>query len=116
VGEGPAEEAFVEPGRVTVFAGEGGTFVFDRPDPLDRDALGAGEDEARAPMPGLVRAVLVVPGQPVARGDRMVVLEAMKMEHALSAPRDGRVAEVLAAEGQQVEAGATLVRLEAAVG
>ncbi len=105
-------QALVEPARVTVFAGEGGTFAFDRPDPLSREGTGAGEDEARAPMPGLVRAVLVAPGQAVARGDRMVVIEAMKMEHALVAPRDGRVAEVLAAEGAQVEAGATLVRLE----
>jgi 3-methylcrotonyl-CoA carboxylase alpha subunit len=108
----PGAEAFVEEGRVTVFAGEAGTFGFDRPDPLAREGTGAGEDEARAPMPGLVRAVLVAPGQAVARGDRMVVIEAMKMEHALAAPRNGRVAEVLVEEGQQVEAGAALVRLE----
>jgi 3-methylcrotonyl-CoA carboxylase alpha subunit len=112
VGDLTTTDVLVEPGRVTVFAGEAGTFAFERPDPLSREGAGAGEDEARAPMPGLVRAVLVRAGQAVARGDRMVVIEAMKMEHALSAPRDGRVAEVLAEEGAQVEAGVPLVRLE----
>jgi 3-methylcrotonyl-CoA carboxylase alpha subunit len=63
-------------------------------------------------MPGLVRAVLVEAGQAVAAGERLAVLEAMKMEHALTAGRDGVVAEVLCAEGDQVEAGVVLVRLE----
>ena len=48
-----------------------------------------------------------------AKGDRLAVLEAMKMEHSLLAARDGVVAEVLAQPGDQVEAGAALVRLEA---
>lgn len=63
-------------------------------------------------MPGLVKAVFAKPGQIVAAGDRLAVLEAMKMEHTLTAPRDGMVAEVLVAAGVQVEAGAALVRLE----
>jgi 3-methylcrotonyl-CoA carboxylase alpha subunit len=108
----PLWEVKVEPGRVTVFAGTAGTHGFDRPDPLDREGAGAAADGTRSPMPGLVRAVLVVPGQAVAVGDRLVVLEAMKMEHALAAPRAGRVAEVLVREGDQVEAGAPLVRLD----
>jgi 3-methylcrotonyl-CoA carboxylase alpha subunit len=65
-----------------------------------------------APMPGLVRAVFAAPGQSVAAGDRLALLEAMKMEHALLAARDGIVAEVLVAAGAQVEAGAALIRLE----
>jgi 3-methylcrotonyl-CoA carboxylase alpha subunit len=48
----------------------------------------------------------------VAQGDRLAILEAMKMEHALLAPRDGVVAEVLSSEGAQVEDGAALIRLE----
>jgi 3-methylcrotonyl-CoA carboxylase alpha subunit len=64
-----------------------------------------------APMPGLVKAMLVKSGQKIHTGDRISVLEAMKMEHSLLAPRDGVVAEVLAQEGDQVEAGAALVRL-----
>lgn len=65
-----------------------------------------------APMPGLVRDVFAAQGARVARGDRLVLLEAMKMEHGLTAPRDGVVAEVLAAAGDQVTAGAPLIRLE----
>lgn len=63
-------------------------------------------------MPGLVKVMLATPGQTVARGDRLAVLEAMKMEHSLLAARDGVVAEVLAESGAQVRAGAPLVRLE----
>jgi pyruvate/2-oxoglutarate dehydrogenase complex dihydrolipoamide acyltransferase (E2) component len=48
----------------------------------------------------------------VAKGARLAVLEAMKMEHTLSAGRDGVVAEILAGAGSQVEAGAPLIRLE----
>jgi 3-methylcrotonyl-CoA carboxylase alpha subunit len=101
-------------GVVTVFDGYG--LVFEAVDPLDRAAGAPGDGNLiEAPMPGLVRAVDAVVGQAVARGDRLAVLEAMKMEHALLAVRDGVVAEVLAAAGDQVEAGAALVRLEAEV-
>lgn len=82
-------------------------------DPLDRaGAEGAGDGLTRSPMPGLVRSVHVTAGQAVKTGDRLAVLEAMKMEHSLTASRDGVVAEVLAHAGQQVEAGAALIRLE----
>ncbi len=108
----PTWDVLLEPRRLTVFAGEAGTHAFDRPDPRDREGATGGADLAVSPMPGLLRAVLVAPGQMVARGDRLVVVEAMKMEHTVAAARDGRVAEVLAGEGQQVEAGAPLVRLE----
>ncbi|RJL04960.1 acetyl/propionyl/methylcrotonyl-CoA carboxylase subunit alpha [Paracoccus aestuarii] len=82
-------------------------------DPLDRQgADGGGDGLTRSPMPGLVRAVDVAAGQAVRAGDRLAVLEAMKMEHALTALRDGVVAEVLVAAGDQVEAGAPLIRLE----
>ena len=88
---------------------------FDIVDPLDRDAGGAGDsDVIEAPMPGLVKALFAEAGQTVLEGDRLAVLEAMKMEHSLLAPRDGVVAEVLAGEGAQVTAGAALVRLEEA--
>jgi 3-methylcrotonyl-CoA carboxylase alpha subunit len=63
-------------------------------------------------MPGLVKSMLAEVGQQVTAGMRLAVLEAMKMEHALTAPRDGVVAEVLVADGAQVEAGAPLIRLE----
>jgi 3-methylcrotonyl-CoA carboxylase alpha subunit len=63
-------------------------------------------------MPGLVRQVCVSVGDHVSRGDRLAILEAMKMEHSLLAARDGVVAEVMAEAGSQVEAGVVLIRLE----
>jgi 3-methylcrotonyl-CoA carboxylase alpha subunit len=107
----PAPQVAVAGTTVTVFAQYG--LVFELVDPLAREAA-AGGDAAlvEAPMPGLVKAVLAAPGQAVAKGDRLAVLEAMKMEHSLLAARDGVVAEVLVAEGEQVAAGAALIRLE----
>jgi 3-methylcrotonyl-CoA carboxylase alpha subunit len=97
---------------VVVFDGEAHEFAV--PDPLDIAAeAGAGADRIEAPMPGLVKAVLVAPGDRVERGQRLAVLEAMKMEHSLTAWRDAVVAEILAAEGAQVEAGAPLILLQA---
>ncbi len=81
-------------------------------DPLARGGEEAGGGMTLSPMPGLVKAIFVEPGQQVAAGEPLAILEAMKMEHTLTAARDGRVAEVLAAAGDQVEAGAALIRLE----
>jgi 3-methylcrotonyl-CoA carboxylase alpha subunit len=63
-------------------------------------------------MPGLVKALFVTAGERVAPGAPLAVLEAMKMEHTLTAAVAGTVAELLVTEGAQVEAGAALVRLE----
>ena len=95
---------------VSVFGGRSLTLVPQ--DPLDRQAEASGSGLTLSPMPGLVKAVFVAPGQAVAAGDRLAILEAMKMEHTLTAARDGTVAEVLAAAGDQVEAGAALIRLD----
>ncbi|WP_265499446.1 acetyl/propionyl/methylcrotonyl-CoA carboxylase subunit alpha [Paracoccus beibuensis] len=96
---------------VSVFGGR--TVHLAALDPLARaGAEDGGDGLTRSPMPGLVKAVHVTQGQAVAAGDRLVVLEAMKMEHSLTAARDGLVAEVLAQAGDQVEAGAPLIRLE----
>lgn len=96
---------------ITVFDGYGQ--VFEVIDPLERDATAGGDlNVVEAPMPGLVKAVFAKAGAEVKEGDRLAILEAMKMEHSLLAARDGTVAEVLATEGDQVEAGAALVRLE----
>lgn len=91
----------------------GNNYHFELPDPLDAvgDAEGA-VGHIEAPMPGLVKAVFVEAGEAVKAGDRLAILEAMKMEHVLTAGRDGVVAQVLAVAGGQVEAGAVLVVLE----
>jgi 3-methylcrotonyl-CoA carboxylase alpha subunit len=78
------------------------------------DAIDAAGDGAsiRAPIVGRVARVFVKPGEAVARGDRIAVVEAMKMEHVLHAPRDGVIAKVAVAEGRQVEKGALIAALE----
>ena len=90
----------------------GQCFTFTPVDPLAREAAaGAAGNATLSPMPGLVKAVFVTPGQPVQAGDRLAILEAMKMEHTLTAARDGVIAEILTAPGAQVEAGAALILL-----
>ncbi|HEX2794279.1 MAG TPA: acetyl/propionyl/methylcrotonyl-CoA carboxylase subunit alpha [Croceicoccus sp.] len=64
-----------------------------------------------APMPGKVIAVDVADGQKVAQGDRLMVLEAMKMEHALTAPFAGTVADLEVEAGSQVQVEALLARI-----
>ena len=63
-------------------------------------------------MPGKVTAVDVSQGDKVAKGQRLLTLEAMKMEHALTAPFEGTVAELSATAGAQVSEGTLLVRVE----
>jgi len=65
-----------------------------------------------APMPGVVTRVLAGAGDTVTRGQPLVALEAMKMEHLIRAPRDGRVKSVHAEVGAMVQGGATLAELE----
>ncbi|HEX9189757.1 MAG TPA: biotin/lipoyl-containing protein, partial [Vicinamibacteria bacterium] len=65
-----------------------------------------------APMPGRVAAVKVVAGQRVAKGEELLVVEAMKMENALRAPRDGVVRAVHVAAGDLVAPGRPLVEVE----
>ena len=88
----------------------GQTFLLTRHAP--RAAVAAGGDgRVKAPMPGRVLAVDVAPGQAVAAGDRLLVLEAMKMEHRLSAPIDGIIGAVHIATGDQVADGMCLVEI-----
>jgi propionyl-CoA carboxylase alpha chain len=67
-----------------------------------------------APMPGSVVSVEVAVGDAVRRGQTLVVLEAMKMEHPIGCPEDGVVSEVRVSAGEQVERGALLVVVEGA--
>jgi biotin carboxyl carrier protein len=76
------------------------------------DGAGAGEQHILAPMPGKVLRVLVLPGDEVVARQPLVVIEAMKMENALSPNRPGRVREVVVTPGMSVEAGRLLVVVE----
>ncbi|MEM9532313.1 MAG: acetyl-CoA carboxylase biotin carboxylase subunit [Pseudomonadota bacterium] len=75
----------------------------------------AGDDGTiRAPMHGLVVELLVKENECVKAGDRVLVLEAMKMQHSIAAPVDGKVVGIRAAAGTQIGAGDTLLHIEAA--
>jgi 3-methylcrotonyl-CoA carboxylase alpha subunit len=88
----------------------GATFVLLRDDPLHRvdagDSHGGG---LTAPMPGKVVALLAQPGQKVDKGMPLLILEAMKMEHTITAPAAGTVKAFCYAVGEQVADGAALV-------
>jgi 3-methylcrotonyl-CoA carboxylase alpha subunit len=81
-------------------------------DTLDVRHLGD-DGVVRAPMNGKVVAVFVASGQPVKKGARVALMEAMKMEHSLTAPMDGIVTEVAAVAGTQAVEGAALARIRA---
>ena len=81
-------------------------------DPRESSAAAtAGEDLALAPMPGTVITVAVAPGEPVGEGQRLVVIESMKMQSEIVALREGVVDEVFVAVGDTFERGAPLVSL-----
>ena len=72
-----------------------------------------GDGVIKAPMHGKVLAVLVEVGENVAKGHRLAIIEAMKMEHALSAPLDGVVSEIAVKTGAQVAEGAKVMVIAA---
>jgi acetyl-CoA carboxylase biotin carboxylase subunit len=89
----------------------GETFVLHPHDPLhDAEEEGADVERIVAPMPGKIIQVYTQAGQVVRRGEPLVVLEAMKMEHTLSAPHDATIDTVDVALGDQIAEGAVLVR------
>ncbi len=101
------------PGHVTVFAGAA-AFDFAVPDPFAKAAAAdAHATGMRAPMPGLVKIVRAAAGDSVTKGQPLLILEAMKMEHTIAAQHDGVIAEI-AAEGAQIAEGAVLVIFEEA--
>jgi 3-methylcrotonyl-CoA carboxylase alpha subunit len=75
-----------------------------------------GDAVVKSPMHGKLIALFVKPDEHVMKGQRLAIVEAMKMEHALVAPRAGIVAEISAATGQQVAQGAKLIALRADYG
>jgi 3-methylcrotonyl-CoA carboxylase alpha subunit len=100
-------------GDTNFLAENGAVFAIKLDEPRGTGAShGVHDGEIEAPMPGRVTAVEVSKGDKVAKGQRLLTLEAMKMEHALTAPFDGTVAELSAAPGQQVSEGTVLVKVE----
>jgi 3-methylcrotonyl-CoA carboxylase alpha subunit len=105
-----AVSGFTDEERVVVFY-EGQAYEFALAS-RGSVAAGAASGAIVAPMPGRVTAVEVAAGEQVAKGQRLLTLEAMKMEHSLLAPFDGTVAELAAEAQAQVTEGQLLARIE----
>src|SRR5476649_1938011 len=98
----------------TVFAGASGRRL-RLVDPLDvtqYEAAATDETAVRSPLPGKIIDLKVKAGDNVSKGQPLLVLEAMKMEHTLNAPIDGKIKSVRYAVGEQVAEGADLVEFE----
>ena len=99
---------------------DGNSFVVEIKDELDLvlQQMGFGSasnktiKEIKAPMPGLVLEIAVVDGQEVKQGEKMLILEAMKMENSIMAHADARIKKVGVNAGQAVEKGQVLIELE----
>jgi acetyl/propionyl-CoA carboxylase alpha subunit len=78
-----------------------------------RQVTHSGELNITAPMPGLVKAILAEVGAVVSKGQRLLVLEAMKMENDITSPVDGKVTKINIQPGTVVEGGKLLISIEA---
>ena len=119
LGEGLSQQritvkTYAEGETVAVFAPTGSALVIEI-DVIARAGSGPAEGgRLTAPMPGKLVGFLAQVGDSVSKGQPLAVMEAMKMEHTISAPRDGVVAELMFAVGDQIGDGAELLRLEIA--
>ena len=92
----------------------GRCYVFAAVDPLSQSLdAGGSEGGLTAPMPGKVIALIAKPGERIAKGAPLLILEAMKMEHTIAAPAEGIVRSFRYGIGEQVSDGAELVEFEA---
>jgi len=98
-------------GVVTVGRGVQRHVALKKYDTVDVDHLD-GDGVVKAPMHGKVLAIFVEAGASVAKGERVAVVEAMKMEHALLAPIDGTVGEIAVAVSAQIAEGAKILTIE----
>ena len=103
-------EAGGEAGVVTL---RGKTFLYGPAQIRGSGHHAAHDGDVLSPMPGRIIAVEVAAGDVVTKGQKLLTLEAMKMEHTLTAPFDGVVAELNAEAGAQVQVEALLARIEA---
>jgi biotin carboxyl carrier protein len=102
-GQAPAESA-AQPARKAVAPRAAAS------PPAPRRTPGGGSGTLSAPMPGVILDVAVKPGDIVARGQEVAVLEAMKMQNSIKSPRAGTIAEVCVAAGQAVGHGDAIIR------
>ncbi|HLZ99346.1 MAG TPA: biotin carboxylase N-terminal domain-containing protein [Steroidobacteraceae bacterium] len=111
------DPAQAEPVSIANFDGQrvlfrhGEAWNFGPPDSVRAAAAQASDGALQSPMPGRIASVAVRLGQSVTKGQTLLTLEAMKMEHALIAPFDGTISELSASVGDQVAENVTLVRI-----
>jgi 3-methylcrotonyl-CoA carboxylase alpha subunit len=99
-------------GATVSFAFDGEIYFVDIEEKGGRARARHRDHSMEAPMPGVVLRILVKPGDVVAKGAPLVILEAMKMEHQITAPREGTIAAVNCTEGELVQPGVELVTLQ----
>lgn len=91
---------------------EGEPWRFSLKNPIDAADAGKGEYGLKAPMPGTVIEVYVKSGQSVEKGERLMVIEAMKMEHTIYAPHAGIIKTIVHQPGNRIQEGAELLQFE----
>lgn len=90
-------------------------YTFKQLDPLAvEEGISASDNQIKSPLPGKISSVHVKKGEKVSKGTAIVVLEAMKVEHTLTAPVDTEIDDVFCSAGDQVEEGTLLVRFSEA--
>jgi len=111
--DAPALRCGIVNGELVVFE-RGDAFAFSRTGHYVADGGATGSGRIVSPMPGRIVAVKVKTGERVVKGQALLILEAMKMEHTLTAPFDGEVASLSAGQGDQTAEGAVLAVIEPA--
>lgn len=108
--EGTHSAAAVRSGDAVLVSFRGSQYRIEKAAPRTRSAH-IGNGEIHAPMPGRIADVLVITGDEVKVGQKLLVLEAMKTQQALLAPFDGSITKLDAEKGTQVDEGQLLVRV-----
>ena len=100
-------------GNEIIISSDGDTFIFRARRHGTNNTASASDGAILSPMPGKIIAVEVAAGDTVTKGQKLLTLEAMKMEHTLTAPFDGVVKELNATPGAQVQVEAVLAKIVA---
>ena len=103
---------FVVNGSRVSFAYEGETYTIDVAERGSPARTRHRDQSMSAPMPGVVLKILASVGQQVTRGMPLIILEAMKMEHQITASRDGTISAIRCHEGELVQPGADLIEMK----
>jgi biotin carboxyl carrier protein len=110
--EGSYSAVAVRTGDKVQVSYKGHIYTVESAKPRARAGAAAGNGELRAPMPGLIVDVLVQAGEAVKKGQKVLVLEAMKTQQPFTAPFDGTVEKINVAKGKQVGDGDLLAVLK----